>query len=227
LLVDPPLCHASRIEHIPELPFVQRARDQLARGNVDKAVRTLAEVRYTYQSQVYWDTFEGVRDTAHEALRLRPGHAKAQALLDLAEHALAKVGERSEQPTAEEVAKQRIQERLAAIASSTQGRDLVPAVVYEYDVLEVSPRDARSVLAQAGSLGWELVGVTALSDVSDPRERLFVKRLVGVAQQGQQSRAVAGASGVVGFAYFESGLDTDFDGDVDGGLIDHLQGLFD
>ena len=76
-------------------------------------------------------------------------------------------------------------------------------------------------------MGWELVGVTpSIAVTGEPSERLFFKRLVGIARGSQAGAAAAGATGAFGLVYFESGPDADLDGDVDGGLLDNLGDLF-
>ena len=127
------------------------------------------------------------------------------------------------------------QERLKAVTASRGTRDITSPRSFEYAVMEMSRREAGDYLNKAGSLGWELV--TALPS-ADGCDTLYLKRDAWLASEESSGKltasaiplrtAGAAAGGGMAFAgiYYESGLDMDADGDVDGGLFDNLENLF-
>lgn len=137
---------------------------------------TLWNVRTVPTSKLYLETFDEVCDLARQVLELQTGDTQAQSLLEYTERVIAAVRTPLQLLTPEERARDQIKDRFAAISRSADERDLRPAAVFEYDVVDVLPGDARTVLAQAGSLGWELVGVTTvlgLGENETHEERLY------------------------------------------------------
>ena len=123
--------------------------------------------------------------------------------------------------------------RLLAIAGTRSRRDTANTRAFEYLLAEAEVGEETTTdLNRVGSLGWELINVI----VVDNKQRFYFKREVWteVDDSGKAkataprlaSAAAAGGGGFFAAGYYESGLDLDADGDVDGGLFDTIQGLF-
>jgi hypothetical protein len=136
----------------------------------------------------------------------------------------------------DEAASRIVGQRHEAIAASRRTRDVASSRTFEYSILDLDAA-AATTLGEAGTLGWELVSVTPLPD---DRARFYLKREVWVQREadggvraaapalgrGAAAAAAAGGGGFFVAGYAESGLDLDADGDVDGGLMDSINELF-
>jgi hypothetical protein len=221
----------------------ERAETAIAQRKFQTALSSLREALPVETSPELASQTERVMTLAATISARADGTLATEAadLARRAESVLEDMAKRDEHVAAilAERAAKRAQNRLEAIAATRSRRDDDYVRSFEYSVLDLEVSEVERRLREAGSLGWDLV---AALPGSGGAHRLYLKREVWVTRSkqgatgasapqfapGPSSQAVA-AGGTGGFffaGYYESGLDTDMDGDVDGGLLDSLGDLF-